>query len=186
MKKRCSWVNNNPFSIKYHDEEWGIPLHNDRKLFEFLLLDSFQAGLNWVTVLKKRESFKKAFDNFNYLKIATYDEEKVQNLLSDKGIIRNRLKIDAAISNAKEFIKIQKEFGTFDKYIWKFVNHKTIKNSFKTWHEVPATSKESEEMSKDLKKRGFKFVGATICYAFMQAAGMVNDHEITCFRYNEI
>ena len=186
MKHRCTWTNNNPYNIKYHDEEWGVPVHDDKKLFEFLLLDAFQAGLSWVTILKKRENFKKAFDNFDYNKIAEYKNDKVEELMNNAGIIRNKLKINATINNAQAFLKVQKEFGTFDKYIWQFVNHKTIINSFKTWKEIPATSKESDTMSKDLKKRGFKFVGSTICYAFMQAAGMVNDHEITCFRYKEI
>ena len=186
MKHRCTWSNNNPYNIKYHDEEWGVPVHDDKKLFEFLLLDAFQAGLSWVTILKKRENFKKAFDNFDYNKIAEYKNDKVEELMNNAGIIRNKLKINATINNAQAFLKVQKEFGTFDKYIWQFVNHKTIINSFKTWKEIPVTSKESDTMSKDLKKRGFKFVGSTICYAFMQAAGMVNDHEITCFRYKEI
>ena len=186
MKHRCTWTKNNPYNIKYHDIEWGVTVHDDKKLFEYLLLDSFQAGLSWLTILKKRENFRKAFDNFDYKKIAGYDVEKINNLMNDVGIIRNKLKIKAAISNAKAFLEIQKEFGTFDKYIWQFVNHKTIKNSFKSWEEIPATSKESDIMSKDLKKRGFKFVGSTICYAFMQATGMINDHEVTCFRYNQI
>jgi len=186
MKHRCTWTNNNPYNIKYHDEEWGVPVHNDKKLFEFLLLDAFQAGLSWVTILQKRENFRKAFDDFNYKKIAEYNDDKIKELMNNVGIIRNKLKIKAAISNAQAFLKVQKEFGSFDNYIWEFVNHKTIINSFKTWDEIPTTSKESDTMSKDLKKRGFKFVGSTICYAYMQAAGMINDHEITCFRYNEI
>jgi len=186
MKQRCTWTNNNPYNIKYHDEEWGVPVHNDKKLFEFLLLDAFQAGLSWVTILKKRENFKKAFDNFEYKKIAEYKDDKIEELMNNTGIIRNKLKINATINNARVFLKVQKEFGTFDKYIWQFVNHKTIINSFKTRKEIPVTSKESDAMSKNLKKRGFKFVGSKICYAFMQAAGMVNDHEITCFRYKEI
>ena len=186
MISRCNWTNNNSYNIEYHDKEWGVPVHDDRKLFEFLLLDAFQAGLSWLTILKKRENFKKAFDNFDYNKIANYNEDKISELILDKGIIRNKLKIRSSISNAQAFIKIQEEYKTFDNYIWSFVNHKTIKNSFNTWKEIPATSKESDAMSKDLKKRGFKFVGSTICYAFMQAAGMVNDHEITCFRYNEV
>jgi len=186
MVKRCTWTNNNSYNIEYHDKEWGVPVHDDRKLFEFLVLDAFQAGLSWLTILKKRENFRKAFDNFDYNKIAKYDADKINELINNAGIIRNKLKINATISNAKAFIKIQEEFNTFDNYIWGFVNHKTIKNSFQTWEEIPATSKESDAMSKDLKKRGFKFVGSTICYAIMQAAGMVNDHEITCFRYNEV
>ncbi len=186
MINRCNWTNNNSYNIEYHDKEWGVPVHDDQKLFEFLLLDAFQAGLSWLTILKKRENFKKAFDNFDHNKIATYKEDKISELIEDKGIIRNKLKIRTSVSNAQAFIKIQEEFKTFDHYIWSFVNHKTIKNTFNTLKEIPATSKESDAMSKDLKKRGFKFVGSTICYAFMQAAGMVNDHEITCFRYNEV
>ena len=183
---RCTWTNNNPYNIEYHDNEWGVPVHDDKKLFEFLVLDAFQAGLSWLTMLKKRENFRKAFDDFNYVKIARYDEKKEEELLQDKGIIRNKLKIKATISNAKAFIKIQEEFGSFDKYIWAFTGNKTIKNSYKTIEEIPATSKESDAVSKDLKQRGFKFVGSTICYAFMQAAGMINDHEVSCFRYNEV
>jgi len=186
MVKRCNWTNNNSYNIEYHDKEWGVAVHDDQKLFEFLLLDAFQAGLSWLTILKKRENFRKAFDNFDYNKIAEYEEDKISELIMDKGIIRNKLKIQTSVSNAQAFIKIQEEFKTFDNYIWSFVNHKTIKNSFKTWSDIPATTKESDAMSKDLKKRGFKFVGSTICYAFMQAAGMVNDHEISCFRYNEV
>ncbi len=186
MKNRCNWTNNNSYNIEYHDFEWGVPVHDDTKLFEFLLLDAFQAGLSWLTILKKRENFKLAYDNFDYNKIANYNETKILELINNAGIIRNKLKIRSSITNAQAFIKIQEEFNTFDNYIWGFVNHKTIKNSFKSWEEIPATSKESDAMSKDLKKRGFKFVGSTICYAFMQAAGMVNDHEITCFRYNEV
>lgn len=186
MVKRCNWTNNNSYNIEYHDKEWGVAVHDDQKLFEFLLLDAFQAGLSWLTILKKRENFRKAFDNFDYNKIAEYEEDKISELIMDKGIIRNKLKIQTSVSNAQAFIKTQEEFKTFDNYIWSFVNHKTIKNSFKTWSDIPATTKESDAMSKDLKKRGFKFVGSTICYAFMQAAGMVNDHEISCFRYNEV
>ncbi len=186
MIKRCNWAKNNPFETEYHDKEWGVPVHDDTKLFEFLLLDGFQAGLSWLTILKKRENFREAFDNFDYVKISKYGESEIIELLKNKGIIRNKLKIKATISNAVAFLKIQKEFGTFEKYIWAFVNHKTIKNSFKTWEEIPATSKESDAMSKDLKKRGFKFVGSTICYAFMQAAGLVNDHEVSCFKYNYV
>ena len=184
--KRCNWTNNNSYNIEYHDNEWGVPVHNDKKLFEFLVLDAFQAGLSWLTILKKRENFRKAFDDFDYKKIAKYNEKKEQELLKNEGIIRNKLKIKATITNANAFIKIQDEFGSFDAYIWSFVNNKTIKNSYKSIKEIPATSKESDAVSKDLKKRGFKFVGSTICYAFMQAAGMVNDHEQTCFRYNEV
>lgn len=186
MKNRCSWTKNNSYNIEYHDNEWGVPLHDDTKLFEFLVLDTFQAGLSWLTILKKRENFRIAFNNFDFYKITEYKEDKIGELIKDKGIIRNKLKINATISNAKEFIKIINEFGSFDKYIWNFVNHKTKKNTFKIWKEIPTTSKESDALSKDLKKRGFKFVGSTICYSIMQAAGLINDHETTCFRYNEV
>jgi len=168
--------------VKYHDEEWGIPLHDDKGLFEFFVLDAFQAGLSWSTILNKRENFRKAFDDFDYKKIAKYDEKDFERLVSDVGIIRNRLKILATIENAKQFMKIQEEFGSFDKYIWGFVNHKPFVNNFKTMKDIPAKTEISDEMSKDLKKRGFKFVGSTICYAFMQAAGLVNDHTIDCFK----
>ena len=172
--------------IKYHDEEWGVPLHDDKGLFEFFVLDAFQAGLSWSTILNKRENFRKAFDDFDYEKIAKYNEKDYERLANDAGIIRNRLKILATIENAKQFMKIQEEFGSFDKYIWGFVNHKPIMNNFKTMKEIPAKTEISDEMSKDLKKRGFKFVGSTICYAFMQAAGLVHDHTVDCFRYQEI
>lgn len=183
---RCPWPGNDPLMIKYHDKEWGVPLHNDRKLFEFLVLDAFQAGLNWKIVLHKRKNFEKAFDNFNPNKIAKYDEKDFQRLIKDAGIIRNKLKIQATITNAQKFLEIKDEYGSFDKYIWQFTNCKTIKNKCKTLKDIPATSPESDAMSKDLKKRGFKFVGSTICYAFMQAAGMVNDHLVDCFRYKEV
>lgn len=186
MAKRCTWTQDNPYNSHYHDTEWGVPVHDDRKFFEFLLLDAFQAGLSWLTILIKRDNFREAFDNFNYEKIAEYDENKIQNLLTNEGIIRNKLKIRSSVTNAQAFIKIIVEFGSFDKYIWQFVNYKPIINRFKSWEEVPAKTKESDEMSKALKKRGFKFAGSTICYAFMQAAGLVNDHEISCFRYKEI
>ena len=186
MKKRCTWTKDHDLNIVYHDNEWGVPLHDDAKLFEFLILDAFQAGLSWLTMLKKRNNFRNSFDNFDYSKIANYSQKKLDELLKDKGIIRNKLKINAAVSNAKAFIKIQKEFGSFDKYIWKFTSNNTIVNCFKTFEEIPTETPESQAMSKDLKKRGFKFVGPTICYAFMQAAGMVNDHEPDCFRYDEL
>lgn len=186
MKQRCPWPKDNPLMIEYHDKEWGVPVHNDRKLFEFMVLDAFQAGLSWSIVLKKRENFRKTFDCFDVKKIARYDKKKIQNLMKDKGIIRNQLKIKATVNNALCFIKIQNEFGSFDKYIWKFTDYKTIVNKWKSLDQLPATSPESDAMSKDLKKRGFKFVGSTICYAFMQAAGMVNDHLISCFRYEEV
>ncbi len=186
MKTRCQWCGDDPLYVKYHDEEWGLPLHDDRKLFEFLILDGAQAGLSWITILRKRENYRNAFDDFDPEKIAAYNEKKINELLNNSGIVRNKLKINAAVENAKVFRKVQKEFGTFDKYIWRFVNNKPINNRWKSIGEIPSTSKESEIMSKDLKKCGFKFVGSTICYAFMQAAGMVNDHIIDCFRYSEI
>lgn len=185
-KYRCQWCLNNPLMIEYHDREWGVPLHDDRMLFEFLILDGAQAGLSWQTVLNKREAYRKAFDRFDAKKVARYDEQKVASLLADPGIIRNRLKIASAITNAKAFLKVQKEFGSFDKYIWSFVNQRPIDHKIKTMKEIPCLSEESKAMSKDLLKRGFKFVGPTICYAFMQAAGMINDHEVKCFRYREI
>ena len=188
-KKRCAWPGKeekNKLMIKYHDEEWGVPVHDDRKLFEFFLLDTFQAGLSWEIILKKRENFRKAFDNFNPVKIAGYIDRDRKRLLDDAGIVRNRLKIEGAIVNAQKFLEIQKEFGAFDKYIWQFTKHKTIKNKFKELKELPSRTKESDAMSKDLKERGFKFVGPTICYAFMQGTGIVNDHLIDCFRYKEL
>ncbi len=180
---RCTWPGVDELMIKYHDTEWGVPLHDDKKLFEFLILDAFQAGLSWKTILHKRQNFKKAFDNFDYKKIAKYDKRKKSSLMKDAGIIRNRLKIESASINAQKFLEVQKEFGSFDKYIWQFVKGKPIQNKIKSVKEIPVKTKEAEDMSKDLKKRGFKFVGPTICYAFMQAAGMVNDHTIDCFCY---
>ena len=186
MINRCDWPGNDPLMIEYHDKEWGVPVYNDRKWFEFILLDTFQAGLSWKTILHKRENFRMAFDNFDYDRVSFYGEGKIKELLGNAGIIRNKLKILASISNAKAFKEVQKEFGSFDKYIWQFVGGKTIKNKWKTQKEIPATSPESDLMSKDLKKREFKFVGSTTCYAFMQAGGMVNDHLVRCFRYKEI
>jgi DNA-3-methyladenine glycosylase I len=186
MVNRCKWAGNDDLMIAYHDLEWGTPIHDDQLLFEFLILEGAQAGLSWSTILNKRENYRKAFDNFDYTKIAKYTEQKIEKLMENEGIIRNRLKINAVISNAKAFLKIQGEFGSFDKYIWKFVKYKTINNKFKELSELPSKTEQSEQMSKYLKKRGFKFVGPTICYAFMQAVGLVNDHVITCFRYNEI
>lgn len=186
QNNRCSWPGSDSLMIRYHDEEWGVPLHDDNKLFEFLVLDTFQAGLSWSIVLKKRENFRRALDNFQPDLIARYDENKNQNLLKDSGIIRNKLKIKAIISNAQKFLEVQNEFGSFDQYIWQFTGGVTVVNSWNTLNEIPVNSKEADAMSRDLKKRGFKFVGSTICYAFMQAAGMVNDHLATCFRYNEI
>ena len=182
----CSWPNNDPLMIEYHDREWGVPVHDDRKHFEFLVLDAFQAGLSWAIVLKKREGFRRAFDDYDIPTIAAYKEDKVQQLLKDEGIIRNQLKIRATINNAAQFMKIQEEVGSFDRYIWKFTDHKTKVNKWTSLKELPATSPESDAMSKELKKRGFKFVGSTICYAYMQAAGMVNDHIVSCFRYKEL
>lgn len=185
-KKRCQWLGDNQLMILYHDKEWGVPVHDDKKLFEFLILEGAQAGLSWQTVLNKRENYRKALHGFNPVKIARYSDRDVKRLLGNSGIIRNRLKITATIENAKRFIEIQKEFGSFDFYIWQFVNGKQIKNKFKLLKEILPTTKESDAMSKDLRKRGFKFVGSTICYAFMEAVGMVNDHEVKCFRYNSV
>lgn len=185
-KVRCPWPGNDSMMIEYHDREWGVPVHDDKQLFEKLILDSFQAGLSWSTILKKRKNFRMALDNFNAKKISKYNSKKKKELMGNAGIIRNRLKIEATIINAQKFLEIQKEFGSFEKYIWQFVNHKTIVGKFKSWKNIPATTKESDAMSKDLKERGFKFVGPTICYAFMEAVGMVNDHTVDCFRYNNI
>lgn len=185
-KQRCSWCLSSPKMIKYHDKEWGTPVHNDRKLFEYLVLDAFQAGLSWSTIINKRKNFRRAFDNFNYKLIARYDKRKINSLLKDAGIIRNRLKINATVDNAKSFIKVKQEFGTFDKYIWQFTGGRTIHNKWRTLKEIPVKTKESDAMSKDLKLRGFRFTGSKICYAFMQAAGLVNDHLISCYRYKEL
>jgi len=184
-KKRCAWPKTD-LDIAYHDAEWGAPVHDDRVLFEFLILEGAQAGLSWSTILKKRENYRKAFDNFDPKKIARYDDKKVAKLMADAGIVRNRLKIAATIGNAKSFLDVQKEFGSFDRYIWQFVGGKPIVNRRKSFREVPARTLESDAMSKDLLKRGFKFVGSTICYAFMQAVGMVNDHTVDCFRHREL
>ena len=186
MKIRCSWSGNDPIYIKYHDTEWGVPVHDDRRWFEFLILEGAQAGLSWLTILKKRPSYNKAFDNFDPYKVAGYDTLKAKELISNAGIIRNRLKIGAAIENARAFLGVQQEFGSFDKYIWQFVWGKTLKNSWNTVAEIPAQTATSAAMSSDLKKRGFKFVGPTICYAFMQATGLVNDHTVGCYRYEEV
>jgi DNA-3-methyladenine glycosylase I len=186
MKNRCTWAGTDPIYIAYHDTEWGVPLHDDRKLFEFLILEGAQAGLSWITILKKRQNYRDAFDDFNPRKIARYDSRIIKQLLSNPGIIRNKLKIEAAVQNARSFLSIRKEFSSFDAYLWQFVGGKTRKNRWKTISDIPACSAESEAMSKDLKKRGFKFVGPTICYALMQAVGLVNDHTLDCFRYNEV
>lgn len=185
-KNRCPWPAGKSLDEKYHDDEWGVPVHDDRKLFEFIVLDAFQAGLSWSTILNKRENFRKAFDNFEAEKIANYSEEKIQELLQDTGIIRNKLKIRSTVSNAQIFLEIQKEFGSFDSFIWQFVGEKPSINNWKNKEEIPVSTPNSDAMSKALKKRGFKFVGTTICYAFMQAAGMVNDHLMDCFRYKEV
>jgi DNA-3-methyladenine glycosylase I len=182
---RCPWAKN-ALNIPHHDEEWGVPLHDDQKLFELLILEGAQAGLSWDTVLQKRARYREVFDGFDTKKIARYDKKKVRELLADPGIIRNRLKIDSTISNARSFLKVQEEFGTFDAYIWRFVGGRPKQNAWKTHKQVPARTAESDAMSKDLKQRGFRFVGSTICYAFMQATGMVNDHVLSCFRYQEL
>ena len=183
---KCKWCLGNSLMEAYHDQEWGVPLHDDRKLFEFLILDAFQAGLSWQTIINKRDNFRKAFDDFDYQKIACYDQNKIDALLNDSGIIRNKLKVYAAVNNARLFMDIQQEFGSFDTYIWQFTGGSTRINAWTKMEQIPAKTAESDAMSKDLKRRGFKFVGSTICYAFMQAAGMVNDHEIDCFRYFEV
>jgi len=185
-KERCPWSGDKPLYKDYHDKEWGVPVWDDDTLFEFLILETFQAGLSWITVLKKRDNFRKAFDHFDYEKIAKYDQIKVDSLLNDAGIIRNKLKIKATISNAKAFIKIREEFGSFSTYIWAFVDGKPIKNKFNDMSLMPANTPLSDLISKDLKTRGFKFVGSTVIYAHMQATGMVNDHLVSCFRYNEV
>ena len=182
-KTRCAWVSDDPLYIAYHDEEWGIPVHDDRKLFEFLILEGAQAGLSWITILKKRENYRRALDGFDPNKIALYDAAKTHALLADPGIVRNRLKIAATIQNAKSFLAVQKELGSFDTYVWQFVSGKPKLNRWETISEVPSKTPESDALSKDLAKRGFKFVGSTICYAFMQAVGIVNDHTRDCFRH---
>jgi DNA-3-methyladenine glycosylase I len=185
-KHRCGWGDGDSLYETYHDEEWGVPVYDDDTLFEFLTLETFQAGLSWITVLRKRENFRKAFDNFDYKKIAMYKQAKIDALMQNAGIIRNKLKINATITNAQAFMKIQDEFGSFSKYIWKFVDGKPIKNALKDYRKGPANTPLSDALSINLKKRGFKFVGSTVVYAHMQATGMVNDHEVTCFRYNEV
>jgi len=184
--ERCPWCGTDELYVKYHDEEWGVPVHDDHKHFEFLVLESAQAGLNWLTILRKRENYRLAYDNFDANKVANYDENKVNELLNNAGIIRNRRKIEASINNAKHFLEIQKEFGSFDHYIWSFVNHQPIKNQWQNTSHVPAITELSDQVSKDLKKRGFKFLGSTIMYAHMQAIGLINDHLTTCFRYNQV
>ncbi len=183
---RCPWAGGGPLMLAYHDKEWGVPVHDDRTLFEFLTLEGAQAGLSWETILKKRENYRRAFDNFDAARIARYTERDVERLLADAGIVRNRLKVAATVNNAQRFLEVREEFGSFEEYIWRFVDGKPIKNSFRALSEMPAKTEESEAVSKELRRRGFKFVGPTICYAFMQAVGMVNDHTIGCFRYSEV
>ncbi len=185
-KSRCGWAGKEEIYVKYHDEEWGVPVRDDQKQFEFLILETFQAGLSWITILRKRENFRKAFDNFDYKKIASYNEEKIQSLLEDEGIIRNKLKVRATVTNAQAFMKVQKEFGSFCDYIWGFVDHKPVNEKRKTLKDIPATSELSDKISKDLKKRGFKFVGSTVVYAHLQATGIINDHVVDCFRHSEV
>ncbi len=185
-KIRCDWCGNDPLYVAYHDTEWGVPVYDDQSLFEFLILETFQAGLSWITVLRKRENFRAAFDQFDYKKIANYKRDKIDELLQNTGIIRNKLKINATVSNANAFLKVQEEFGSFSIYIWAFTKGKPITNHFKTMTSVPANTALSDTISKDLKKRGFKFVGSTVIYAHMQATGMVNDHITSCFRHQEV
>lgn len=185
-KHKCGWCKGNELYEAYHDLEWGVPVKDDPTIFEFLILETFQAGLSWITILKKRENFRKAFDHFDYKKIARYDQAKKDELLQNAGIIRNKLKVNATITNAQLFMEVQKEFGSFSKYVWGFVDDKPIKNNIKNYKDGPANTELSDALSKDLKKRGFKFVGSTVMYAYMQATGMVNDHEVSCFRYNEV
>ena len=185
-KIKCNWAQSGPLQAHYHDVEWGVPVHDDRLLFELLTLEGAQAGLSWITILKKREEYRKVFNNFEAGIIATYDDNKINSLLANPGIVRNKLKVNSVISNAKAFLTVQEDFGSFDEYIWLFVDGRPFHNAFKTAADIPVSTRVSEIMSKDLKKRGFKFVGGTICYAFMQATGMVNDHTTDCFRYAEI
>jgi DNA-3-methyladenine glycosylase I len=186
MKRRCEWSGSDSLYVAYHDAEWGVPVHADRSLFEFLVLEGAQAGLSWLTILKRREGYRKAFDNFDVRKVSRYSEDDASRLLVNPGIIRNRLKINAAITNARAFLRIQEEFGSFDRYLWRFVDGRPVQNAWERMTDIPASTPESDALSKDLKKRGFAFVGSTICYAFMQAVGMVNDHVIDCFRYDEV
>lgn len=186
MTERCLWAGTDPLYVAYHDSEWGVPVHTDQKIFEFLILEGMQAGLSWLTILKKRGNFRAAFDDFDPEKVARYTSRKIERLLTDPGIIRNRLKVNAAVTNAKAFLKTQAEFGSFDAYIWRFVGGRPKVNAWHTMRDIPAKTAESDALSKDLLKRGFKFVGSTICYAHMQAAGMVNDHIVSCFRYPEL
>jgi DNA-3-methyladenine glycosylase I len=186
MPKRCDWAGDDPLSIAYHDNEWGNPVHDDQELFELLILESAQAGLSWITILRKREGYRHAFDNFEPWKVARYDDAKIESLRQNPEIIRNKLKIRSAVQNANAFLKVQEEFGSFDRYVWGFVNHKPIQNTWETLNQLPAFTPLSEKISKDLKKRGFSFIGPTIIYAYMQSIGMVNDHTTDCFRYEEV
>ena len=186
MNKRCAWVSDDELYIQYHDQEWGVPQHDDQKLFELLILEGAQAGLSWYTILKKRENYRQAFDNFEAKKIAGYDNKKIQELLNNQGIVRNHLKIESTVRNAKAILEIQKNYGSFNQYIWSFVGGKPIVNKFNELKDIPAKTDISDKMSKNLKKQGFNFVGSTICYAFMQAVGMVNDHTVDCFRYEQV
>jgi DNA-3-methyladenine glycosylase I len=185
-KTRCTWPGNDELYQRYHDHEWGVPLHDDQKLFEFLILEGAQAGLSWITILRKRENYRAAFDGFDATRIARYDANKIESLLQDAGIVRNRLKVQSTVINAQKFLDVQSEFGSFDKFIWQFVDGKPRQNVWRSLSEVPASTPESDAMSKELKRRGFKFIGSTICYAHMQATGMVNDHTIDCFRHAEL
>lgn len=185
-KTRCEWCTGSDIEVDYHDQEWGVPLHDDQRLFEFLILEGAQAGLSWITILKKREHYRKVFDQFDPLLVAEYTDKKIERLLTDAGIVRNRLKVSSAVSNARLFLEVQAEFGSFDQYIWQFTDGKVIDNGCRSHSAIPANSVESDAMSKDMKKRGFRFVGTTICYAFMQATGMVNDHTTDCFRYPQV
>ena len=186
MTFRCQWANSDPLLVEYHDTEWGIPQHDDRVLLEYVILDGAQAGLSWLTILRKREGYRRAFEDYDVVRIAQYDEARVAQLLQDPGIVRNRQKVNSAVTNARALIEVQKEFGSFGNYLWGFVGHQTIKNAWTSDSEIPARTPEAEAMSRDLVRRGFKFVGPTICYAFMQAAGMVNDHVVDCFRYHQV
>ena len=185
-KHRCAWAGDDPLYCAYHDEEWGVPLHDERALFEFLVLEGAQAGLSWITILRKRENYRAAFDNFDPERIARYDKGKIESLLQNPGIVRNRLKVEAAVNNAQKFLEVQEKYGSFDAFAWQFVGSKPRQNHWRGLAEIPASTDESEAMSKELKRRGFKFVGSTICYAHMQATGMVNDHTVDCFRYLEV
>ncbi len=186
MPTRCSWAGDDPLYTAYHDDEWGVPVHDDRTLFEFLILEGAQAGLSWITILKKRENYRQAFDGFDPKRIARYREARIEKLLGNAGIVRNRLKVNSAVTNAKAFLAVQKELGSFDRFIWQFVGGEPKVNAWKSMSEVPASTPESDNLAKELKRRGFKFVGTTICYAYMQAVGMVNDHVVNCFRYREL